>query len=174
MPADRHRAAVDAVGLSGRERVLEIGCGHGVTGTLICERLSAGGTYTGVDRSPKMTAAAAARNAEHVRAGRARFLPVELAASTLPPVAFDRVLAMHLPVLLRGDPAAELATLAPALAPGGTLHVAWEPFDRVQAHATADRQAKILHARGWTATTAVVELTTTALALITARPPDRN
>src|SRR6185503_18542785 len=92
----RARRAHDRARVSGRlerlvarlalrpgDRVLEIGCGHGVAATLVCERLGAGGAYTAVDRSPKMIAAAAQRNAAHVEAGRAEFLVMALEALDL-------------------------------------------------------------------------------------------
>src|SRR3712207_8974057 len=52
-----------------RSRLLEVGCGHGVAVSLVCERLTTG-TITAIDRSPKMIEIATRRNRQHVDAGR--------------------------------------------------------------------------------------------------------
>jgi trans-aconitate methyltransferase len=67
------RAVVDELGIRPRDRVLEIGCGHGVAAAMVCERLD-GGRLTAIDRSPKMVEAAARRNAAFVEQGKAEFI----------------------------------------------------------------------------------------------------
>jgi cyclopropane fatty-acyl-phospholipid synthase-like methyltransferase len=75
--SDRIERFVASMQIDPKDRVLEIGCGHGVAATLVCGQLQ-GGRYVAVDRSPKMVAAAAKRNAEFVQAGIAEFLHASL------------------------------------------------------------------------------------------------
>src|SRR5215207_6353625 len=69
-PSERFVWAVDTLALDPADRVLEVGCGHGMAVSLVCERLT-GGRITAIDRSKKMIEMAARRNREHVAGGRA-------------------------------------------------------------------------------------------------------
>ena len=99
--------------------MLEIGCGHGVAATLVCERLTTG-AYTAVDRSPAMIAAAARRNARHVEAGRAEFLVMALEQLDLGGRRFDVIFAARVGLFHR-EPARARALAQRWLAPGGRL-----------------------------------------------------
>ena len=90
----RLAAVVDQLEVRPGDRVLEIGCGHGVAATLVCDLL-VDGRLTGVDRSATMIEAATRRNAEHVAAGRAEFLVGELDALDLGERRFDLVFAVR-------------------------------------------------------------------------------
>lgn len=50
--SQRLRRIVDELDVQPEDRVLEIGCGHGVAASLICERLGSG-MLTAIDRSPR-------------------------------------------------------------------------------------------------------------------------
>ena len=115
--------AVETLDVRPDDRVLELGCGHGVALALICDRLGPDGLAVGVDRSATMTAAAARR-----AGGRAHLVTAALADADLRDERFTKVLAVHFPALLRGDPARELAVVGRHLAPGGTLHVVAQPL----------------------------------------------
>src|ERR687886_2068652 len=68
--SERFVWAVDTLEVRPTDRLLEVGCGHGVAVSVVCERLTTG-TISAIDRSPKMIEMAARRNREHVEAGRA-------------------------------------------------------------------------------------------------------
>lgn len=119
--SERLRAIVDGLDIRADDRVLEIGCGHGVAATFVCERLGTG-RLTAVDRSAKMIRAAARRNAAFVEAGRAEFLVASLERLDLGDRRFDKVFAVRVGLFQRQpDRARELAEAW--LAPGGTVSI---------------------------------------------------
>jgi ubiquinone/menaquinone biosynthesis C-methylase UbiE len=115
----RLQAIVESLDIRPDDRVLEIGCGHGVAATLVCERLSSG-RLTAVDPSAKMIEAASRRNAEHVAAGRAEFLVATLEDLDLGDRRFDKVFAVRVGLFHR-DPDRAQSLAARWLAPGGEL-----------------------------------------------------
>ena len=115
--SERLRRVVDRLDLRPGLRVLEIGCGHGVAATLVCER---GARLTAIDRSPTMIAAAARRNAAFVDAGRAEFLVGSLEELELGDRRYDRVFAVRVGLFHR-EPERARALAERWLAPGGIL-----------------------------------------------------
>lgn len=118
--SDRLARVVDRLDIRPGDRVLEIGCGHGVAATMVCERLGDEGRLTAIDRSPKMVEAAARRNAAYVEAGIAEFLQRDLEHLDLGERRFDRVFAVRVR-LFHSDPDRARALVEPWLARGGTL-----------------------------------------------------
>ena len=115
--SERLRRVVDRLDLRPGLRVLEIGCGHGVAATLVCER---GARLTAIDRSPKMIAAAARRNAVYVDEGRAEFLVARLEDADLGDRRFDRIFAVRVGLFHR-EPERARRLAERWLAPGGIL-----------------------------------------------------
>ena len=121
---DRHAWAARTLAPGPGDRVLEVGCGHGVTATLVCEQL-AGGTYAGVDRSEKMVVAARRRNAAHVASGIASFAVATFPAlpdATQGDGAIDKLYAFHVADFWR-RPEVMLGAARRLLAPGGALYL---------------------------------------------------
>jgi ubiquinone/menaquinone biosynthesis C-methylase UbiE len=123
--SERLRKVVDELDIQPADRVLEIGCGHGVAAGLVCEGLESG-RLTAVDRSRKMIDAARRRNAEHVEAGRAEFLIAELEHLDLGERRFDKVFAIRVGLFHR-EPERARALVEPWLAPGGTITSVFDP-----------------------------------------------
>ena len=99
--------------------MLEIGCGHGVAATMVCDRLETG-RLTAIDRSEKMVEVAARRNAAHVEAGRAEFFVATLEDADLGERRFDKIFAVRVGLFHR-EPARAHALAESWLAPGGTV-----------------------------------------------------
>jgi ubiquinone/menaquinone biosynthesis C-methylase UbiE len=126
--SDRQRAIVEQLDIQPDDRVLEIGCGHGVAATFVCERLD-GGRLTAVDRSPKMIEAASRRNAEHVAAGRAEFLVGALEDLDLGDRRFNKIFAVRVGLFHR-EPDRAHGLVEPWLAPGGEVFAFFDPPTR--------------------------------------------
>jgi ubiquinone/menaquinone biosynthesis C-methylase UbiE len=124
--SERLRAVVEELQLRPGDRVLEIGCGHGVAATLVCERLGPDGHLTAIDRSAKMIDAAVRRNAVHVAAGSAEFLVARLEALELGERRFDKIFAVRVGLFHR-EPERAHALAERWLAPGGVVLAYFDP-----------------------------------------------
>lgn len=122
--------------------------------SLVCERLT-GGTIVAIDRSATATGLAARRNAGHVAAGRARIVTGTLRTAGLDGESFDKVFAVNVNLFWTGPAAGELASISGLLAPGGTLHLFYEPPGAERAAELAERLPVVLAAGGF-----AVELST--------------
>jgi trans-aconitate methyltransferase len=123
--AERHVWAVETLGVAPGDRVLEVGCGHGVAASLVCDRLD-GGHLTAIDRSAAMIEAATRRNRACVDAGRAVFAVAALERAELGAGRFDTVFAVNVAALWRHGEET-LPVVRDALVPGGTLAVFHQP-----------------------------------------------
>lgn len=143
----RQAWAVESIAHRPEDRVLELGCGHGVAATLVCDRLTTG-RYVGVDRSAAMVARATDRNRHHVDAGRAVFRRASIAELDGHGVA-DRVFAIHVGVFVRGDPRVELAVVRRLLRSGGRLCLSYQPLTADALDGTIARLASALAANAF-------------------------
>jgi SAM-dependent methyltransferase len=117
-PSDRLAWAVEVLDVAPDDRILEVGCGHGVAVSLVCERLDRG-RITAVDRSPKMIEAARRRNAAY--ADRTRFVTAGIEDADLGDEIYDKAFAVHVAALHR--PGDALEAVRRRLAPGGVLYL---------------------------------------------------
>ena len=123
-PSERFVWAVDTLALDPTDRVLEVGCGHGVAVSLVCERLTTG-RITAIDRSKKMIAMASRRNREHIAGGRAVLKTAALEKADFRDERFDKVFAFNVaPFWLQPEEA--LGIVRQHLAPGGAVYVFWD------------------------------------------------
>jgi SAM-dependent methyltransferase len=135
--SDRQRWAVEVLDVAPDDRILEVGCGHGVAVSLVCERLG-GGRITAVDRSRKMIEAAATRNRDHT--GKVRFVTASIERADLGDDSYDKAFAVHVATLHRPGPA--LDAVRTRLIPGGRLYLfhqapSWKRAEPAEAFAGA-------------------------------------
>jgi ubiquinone/menaquinone biosynthesis C-methylase UbiE len=117
--SERLRSIVEQLSIRPSDRVLEIGCGHGVAATLVCQRLESG-HLTAIDGSEKMIEAAKRRNAEQVEAGKAEFIVATLEELDLGDRRFDKIFAIRVGLFHR-DPDRARGLAERWLAPGGEV-----------------------------------------------------
>ena len=122
--SERFVWAVDTLEVRPADRLLEVGCGHGVAVSLVCERLTTG-TVTAIDRSPKMIEMATRRNREHVDAGRAVLEAIALEDADLGDRRFDKVFAFNVAPFWQ-RPAAALGAVREHLVRDGTVYIFWD------------------------------------------------
>jgi SAM-dependent methyltransferase len=116
--------AVDTLDVRSADRLLEVGCGHGVAVSLICAKLTSG-QITAIDRSPAMIEMATRRNREHVELGRAVLEAVSLEQADLGNQRFDKVFAFNVaPFWLR--PQAAFGALRRHVARDGAFYLFWD------------------------------------------------
>ncbi|MFF0903123.1 UNVERIFIED_CONTAM: class I SAM-dependent methyltransferase [Kocuria sp. CPCC 205316] len=135
--AERHRWAVEQLGLHPASRVLEFGCGGGVAAQLVLGRLS-GGSMLAIDRSATAVARAVDRNRMAVDAGVLTVRRVALADLDAPAESFDVAFGVDVNLFWTTSAEPELSVLRQVLVPGGTLLVAYGPGPR------PDRRAALL------------------------------
>jgi len=106
--------AMDVLDVQPADRLLEVGCGHGVAVTLVAKRLG-DGRIVALDRSETMIAMARRRNAAHVAVGRAEIVAAALEDADLGDERFDKVFAVHVAAFWR-EPARMLGVVREHLA----------------------------------------------------------
>ncbi len=153
--AERLVWAVETMAVRPTDRLLEIGCGHGVAVSLVCEKLDSG-SILAIDRSPTMIAMAEKRNAEYVAAGVASVHAASLDEADLGDALFDKVFAIHVGVFLRGQPTRELEIIKRHLAPGGTFYLVYEPMVADQAGGVVAALSATLEEHGFAVTERLV------------------
>ena len=122
--SERFVWAVDTLDVRPTDRVLEVGCGHGVAVSLVCERLTTG-TINAIDRSPKMIAMATRRNREHVDAGKAVLEAIALEDADLGDRRFEKVFAFNVAPFWQ-QPQAALGAVREHLARDGAVYLFWD------------------------------------------------
>jgi ubiquinone/menaquinone biosynthesis C-methylase UbiE len=129
--SERLRSVVEQLDIRPDVQLLEIGCGHGVAATLVCERLEEG-PLTAVDRSAKMIQAATRRNAAYIESGKAEFLVASLEDLDLGDRRFDKIFAVRVGLFHR-NPERARSIVEGCLAPGGGVFVFFDPPSRPSA-----------------------------------------
>lgn len=122
--SERLRSIVAQMRIQANDRVLEIGCGHGVAASFVCEQLRSG-RLVGVDKSPKMIEAALRRNRRHVDAGTAEFHVADVLTFDPGRRKFDKIFAVRVGLFHR-DPALANRILRPWLRPGGQIVLVYD------------------------------------------------
>lgn len=122
--SERLRRIVEGMAIKPDDRILEIGCGHGVAVSLMGEYLKRG-FITAIDRSQRMIESAQRRNAKLVALKRVEFFVAEFEAFDPGDVTFDKILAVRVGLFHR-EPARARVLASRWLKDGGKLFVEYD------------------------------------------------
>ncbi|MBW8350711.1 class I SAM-dependent methyltransferase [Bacillus sp. IITD106] len=159
-PAERLVWAVDTMNIQPDHRVLEIGCGHGVAVSLVCEKLETG-KIVAIDRSLKMIEMARKRNADHIDIGTASFQTVSLHEADLVEGWFDKIFAFNVGVFWRQQSALEFELIKSCIAPYGELYLFFQSIN-LQTQPSPGSLPEILQSNGFTVKKILMEDLATA------------
>ena len=140
--AERLVWAVETLAVDPTDHLLEIGCGHGVAVSLICDRLT-GGKITAIDRSEVMVTMARSRNRRHVVSGKAVIQTVALAEADFGNEQFNKIFAINVSLFWQ-QPARELGLIKRLLTPEGAVYLFHQPPLASKTQEVADKLTKIL------------------------------
>jgi len=155
-PSERIIWAVRQLSVDPDDQVLELGCGHGVAASVVCEELD-GGHHVAIDRSPKMIAAVRERNADYLASGKVTFAAASLHEAMLPANRFDKTFGIHFPPILRGEASRELAVIKGTSAERGLLALVDQPPVTGSAVKVGDRVTAVLTEHGLTVESVVID-----------------
>lgn len=125
---DYHRTFLDAAGIHGTDRVLDIGCGNGQT-TRDASALAVDGEAVGVDLSEQLV-----ENARRIAVAQgvdnATFIHADAQVYPFQPASYD-VAMSRTGAMFFGDPVAAFSNVRRALRPGGRLTLlVWQALAR--------------------------------------------
>jgi ubiquinone/menaquinone biosynthesis C-methylase UbiE len=145
---DRITWAVASLAVQPGDHLLEIGCGHGVAVSLVCEQLTHG-KITALDRSQKMIDAATKRNQRYVDAGKATFICAALEEADFGEERFDKIFAIRVNFFMQ-QPERQLPILKRLLKPTGALYLIFDPPNASQSASFVEMATQGLQAYGFT------------------------
>lgn len=122
---ERIEWAVQTLEVAPDDNLLEIGCGHGVAITLVCEKLTSG-SIMAIDRSQKMIDTATKRNQNFVDTGKAHLRCMTLEGGDFGDRRFNKIFAIRVNFFIQ-KPTEQLAKLKELLLPDGTLYLIIDP-----------------------------------------------
>lgn len=119
--------AVSTLDVRPDDRLLEFGCGPGVSVELVCRRLGPDGFVAAVDRSATAVRRTLARVAPHVASGRAVVRQTAFVRSGVADLGrFDKIFSINVNLYWTGPATEELALARSLLVPGGRLYAFFE------------------------------------------------
>ena len=164
--------AVETLAIQPDDQLLEIGCGHGIAVSLICDRLLSG-SIMAVDRSQKMIDVAQRKNEPHIAAGKAMFRAIALDQLDVASRCFNKIFAINVNVFWL-NPARELALLRAMLEPEGRLYLFYEPPHSSKSQTIIDKVRMNLEKEAFSVREVLVNMHRVCITATVATPDERS